>query len=290
MPTYNVTEIYNGRTWERDTNGISTTIIYAGDKANCEGFANAQTIGTTAAGLGKLSNVSVAQAEGAIYNVTLRYQNANGASGSSASSVTPPNYDYGVYSASMDGSMLSTPLEIHKDASGQFDYLCNWNHYLLGKAAKPAGGGTPTAPSTPAWWATLGANATTGEIGTIPDADQETYQWAESGSLPIEEGYVWFVVENPTMAGYQSYDRALFTQTESARFRNYRAATESIAQKLNHTGTPTYNNYASFFHDGYWKCDRATVTWTGDYWLATLTWTYSPDGWNSTLYTPVPAS
>lgn len=284
MPTYNVTEIYNGRTWERDTNGITTTIVYCGSKTDCQGYANSQTIGVTAVGLGKLASVAVAQAEGAIYHVTLKYQNANGSSATSGNTVTPPDYSYGTYSATMDGSMFSSPLETHRDVSGNYDYKCCWNNFLIVKY--PAG---TAKPSTPTWWSTLGANPSTGEIGTIPDAYQGTFFWQESGTLPQEDGYTFAVLQNPTMAGYQSYDRALFTQTESARFRNYLAACESIAKKLNHTGTPTYNNYGSYFQSGNWKCDRATVTWTGDYWLATLTWTYSPDGWNSTLYSPVPA-
>ena len=283
MPTYNVTEIYHGRTWERDTNGITTTIIYCGSKTDCQGFADSQTIGTTTVGIGRLAAVSVNQADGGIYHVTLKYLNANGTSSASGQSVISPDYTFGTYSATMDGTMLSTPLEIHKNAAGQYDYKCNWNQYLLGKAPKVPGS-TTTPPAVPSWWATLGANSTTGEIATIPSADQDTYMWQDSGSLPIEDGYEWFVVANPTMPGYQSYDRALFTQTESVRFRSYYLACQAVASKLNKVGTPNYNNYGTAFEAGKWKCDRATIQWTGEYWLATLTWTYSPDGWNSTLY------
>ena len=285
MPTYNVTEIYNGREWERDTNGITTTITYSGTKTDCEGWAGQQTIGATYSGLGRLDSVSVSQFGGAIYHVTAKYQNANGSSGGgTGQSVTSPDYSFGTYSAQMDGSMLSTPLEIHKNAAGQFDYKCNWNNYLLAKCPKPPAGQSPTVPTTPGWWNSLGANATTGVIDTIPSADQETFMMSESGTPPIEDNYVWVVLETPTMAGYQSYDRALFTQTESVRFRSYYLACQAIASKLNKIGTPNYNNYGSAFESGKWKCDRATIQWTGEYWLATLTWTYSPDGWNTTLY------
>lgn len=279
MASYNVTEIYNGRTWERDTNGINTSITYSGTKTDCEGWANSQTIGATYSGLGRLASVEVSQFAGSIYHVTAKYQNAGGTSGSSPASVTPPDYAFGAYSASMDGQMMSTPLEIHKNASGQYDYKWNWNNYLIGKKAVGA-----SDPAVPAWWSTLGANATTGELALIPSADQAVYQWIENGVVPQEEGYEWVVLKPPTMAGYQSYDRALFTQTESVRFRTYLAACEAVSAKLNKTGTPTYNNYGSYFQAGKWKCDRAQISWTGEYWLATLTWTYSPDGWNSTLY------
>jgi hypothetical protein len=224
---------------------------------------------------------TVSQLGGGIWQVQLKFQNANGTSGTS-SPVEAPDYTFGEYSATIDCSMMSTPLEIHKNAAGQFDYLCNWNQYLLGKSVKVSGG-TTNPPALPAWWATLGANASTGVISPMPDADQQTYQWADYGTLPQEDGYVWFVLKTPTMAGYQSYDRCLYTLTESARYRTYANAVAAIAGKANKTGTPT-NNPGSPFVNGNWKCDRAQVEWTGEFWRATLTWTYSPDGWNPTLY------
>lgn len=285
MPTYNVTEIYNGRTWERDTNGITTTVTYSGTKADCEGWANAQTIGVSYSGLGRLDSVQVSQFGGAIYHVTAKYLNANGSSGGGSSpSVTPPAVAFGEYSATMDGTMLSTPLEIHKNASGNYDYKWNWNNYLYAKCPKPPAGQSPTVPDTPDWWSTLGANASTGELATIPIEDQETFMWSESSVPPLEENYVWVTMKTPTMAGYQSYDRALFTQTESVRFRSYLLACQAVSSKLNKIGTPSYNNYGTYFQANHWKCDRAQIQWSGEYWIATLTWTYSPDGWNSTLY------
>lgn len=271
-------ELYSGREVERDVNGINTTVTYYGSKAECDAWAAAQVIGASYAGLGKLATVTVSQGGGSIYHVTARYQNANGTSGSSGSEVVAPDYSFGEFSASMDCQMLSTPLEIHKNASGQFDYKSCWNHFLLAKY--PVGG---TAPQTPDWWSTLGANASTGLISPIPVADQDVYQWSEGGTLPQETGYKWIVLENPVMAGIQSYDRALYTQTESARFRTRAEAVAAIASYANTVGTPI-NNPGSPFVDGRWKCDRAQVEWTGDYWRATLTWTYSEDGWNSTLY------
>ena len=269
---------YEGRTDERDVSGISTTIVYTGTRAECVSWESSHTIGTTYPGYGKLASFRYYQVGGTIYELEARFENANGDSGTSETQVTPPNYEFGEYSATMDGTMLSTPLEIHKNASNQFDYKCNWNQYLIGKY--PKGG---TAPAVPAWWSTLGADPSTGVIAPIPAADQQTYQWADYGTLPMEDGYDFIVLKTPTMAGYQSYDRALFTQTESARFRTYAEAVTAIARKLNKRGTPEYLPGDQFI-SGNWKCDRATVSWTGDYWLATLTWTYSPDGWNTTLY------
>ena len=117
MPTYNVTEIYNGRTTERDIDGITTTVTYSGTKADCEGYASTLAIGASYSGLGVLKSYTITQYGGAIYNIAVKYQNANGQSGTTP--VTPPDYAFGQKSGSLDGTMLSTPLEIHKNASGR---------------------------------------------------------------------------------------------------------------------------------------------------------------------------
>lgn len=276
-----VTALYNGRTRERNADGITTKQTYFGSYADCLTFGGNYTIGQTYPTLGVYRGYVVSQLGGSFWQVELTFQNANGSSGSPATSVTAPDYTFGVYSASLDCSMMSTPLEIHKNASGDYDYKCCWNQYLIGKYPKNG-----TVPQVPQWWDSLGADATTGVISPIPSADQQTYQWADYGTLPQEDGYEFIVLKTPTMAGYQSYDRALFTETESARFRSYALAVASVSNYANKVGTPI-NNPGSPFVAGRWKCDRATVSWTGEYWLATLTWTYSPDGWNTTLYQTV---
>ena len=278
-----LTVIYQGRTEERDTAGITTSITYSGTLSECTQFIQSNYVGRTYSGLGRLDSMVLSQQGGSIYNVTARYQNANGASGGGSGgedTVVPPDYSFGSYSATLDGSMLSTPLEQHPS------YRKNWNYYLLGRCKKPPETTPPTPPSppaTPAWWST--ATATT----VMSDSDQMKYKWVEHESeTPIEDDYVWVTLQNPQLAGFQSYDRALFTETESQRCQTYAEAVALVATRLNKIGTPTYTSGMSDFDDGKWKCDRATVQWTGDYWLATLTWTYSPDGWNQTLYQTLP--
>ena len=258
-------QVYNGKTTDYDVNGINTVITYTGTKAECETWAAGQTIGATYAGLGKLASVTVSQDSGAIYHVSAKYQNANGTSGTSGSEVEPPDYTYGEFSAQLDCTMLSTPLEQHPS------YRTEWNYYLCARDDAPAG---TTVPS----WA---HNVTT---PMIQGANADYYRWVSYASeLPQEDLHKWVIIQTPTMNGYQSYDRALYTQTESARFRTRELAVSAVSGYANKRGTPI-NNPGSPFVDGNWKCDRATVEWSGEFWRATLTWTYSPDGWNSTLY------
>lgn len=273
-----VTASYNGLTREKTVDGLTTRQTFTGSYSDCIVYAATYTIGQTYSALGVFRGSIVSQVGGAIWQVELTFMNANGHSGTAETAVTPPDYTYGVYSATIDCSMMSTPLEIHKNAAGQFDYKCCWNQYLIGKYPKNG-----TVPQVPQWWDSLGADPSTGVIAPIPQAAQQTYQWVDYGTLPIEDGYGFVVLKTPTMAGYQSYDRCLYTLTESARFRTFALATAAVSGKANKTGTPT-NNPGSPFVDGNWKCDRAQVEWTGEFWRATLTWTYSPDGWNPTLY------
>lgn len=267
-----LTEIYQGRVTERDNSGITTSVTYSGTHSDCQQFMQNNTIGATYAGLGRLVSISISQMGGAIYNVTAKYMNANGASGGGGTdpAVIQPDYSFGEYSATLDGSMLSTPLEQHPS------YRKNWNYYLIGRCHKA---NPPVPPSLPDWWSTATA------LTVMPTADQTTYKWVEHESeAPLEDAYVWVTLAVPQMAGFQNYDRALYTETEGVRCQSYAEAVSVVANKLNKRGTPEYTTGMSGFTSGYWKCDRATISWSGEYWLATLTWTYSPDGWNATLY------
>ena len=270
-----LTNLYNGTTTERDNNGITTTYTQFGTKSECETWAASQTIGSTYAGYGKLSNITIAQLGGDIYTVAAKYQNANGNSDTSGNTVTPPDYRFGYYSRSLDGTMLSAPIEQHPS------YLKNWNNYLIGRCPRPPSGTSPTLPSLPAWWSTAGATF------EIPASDVETYQWVQTESMPIENDYVWAVLKNPQKPGVSSYDKAAYTLTESSRFRNDAVASSAIANKLNKLFTNAQVGSTFATKSGVtnpWKCDRGTVSWTGEYWLATLTYTFSYDGWDANLY------
>ena len=260
-------QLHNGISYEKTTNGITKSISYVGTKADCDTWFAAHSVNESTSD-GKLVSVNIDQLAGGSYRLTAKYLNANGDSGT-LTPTTPPDYSYGTYSAQLNGSMLSTPLEQHPD------YLRNWNNFLIARYAVG-----DSVPSTPAWWSTADAD------DVIPSADQLTYRWSEDGNLPIEDGYNWVVLQNPQMPGIQSYDVAAYTQTESARFRSYALAAAAVAAKLN--TVLTHPTIEPGFSGGSWKCDGASVSWTGDYWLATLTYTYSKDGWNTTLYnTPV---
>jgi len=258
---------YKGKTKEKTANGINYTVLYTGTQAECEATQASMTINSTDATFGRLESATVSQDTGPIYILTLKYTTAG--YGGSGYDVTPPSTVVGAKSRTLDCTMISTPLEQHPS------YLLNWNHYL---AAKVAVGGTKPAPTDYAWWTTAGATF------TLTAAQAETYMILDSPSVPVEPntGYTWVVVENPTKPGVTSYDEVSYTMTILTRARNYEAAETSAAAKANRIYTNAM--VGSSFTGGSWKCDHAGVRWDGEYWIVTLTFSYSARGWDRTLY------
>ena len=260
---------YQGKTKEKTADGTIYAVTLFGTQAECEAALSSAVINSTNSSLGRLVSVGISPGEGDFWEVTYKYNSAGYASGSP---VTAPSTVVGEKSATMNCSMISTPLEQHSS------YLLCWNHWL---AARFKSG--QSTPVTPAWWATAGATY-------VPSAsDQQTYRVLNSaGELPTgidAEGYSWVIIENPTMPGVTSYDVACYTQTEKARYRNYADACAAIAARANKIFTSN-QIVDNGFTGGNWKCDGASIAWDGEYWIATLTYTFSANasGWNTTLY------
>lgn len=80
-----------------------------------------------------------------------------------------------------------------------------------------------------------------------------------------------------------SYDVATYQVTESAKFPSPARAGKMIAGRLNKISSP---DQTFGIAGGNWKCDSASVSWNGKYWIATLSYTKSGDdkGWDADLY------
>ena len=88
---------------------------------------------------------------------------------------------------------------------------------------------------------------------------------------------------NPLKPGVETYDVAVYSVTETAKFRSSNAAGKFVSGRLNSIGSPdTVFGIAK----GNWKCDDACVFYDGEAWFATLTWTLSgnENGWDKDLY------
>lgn len=260
--------LHQGFTQEKTANGIVTTITYYGTKNDMNSQFSSVGVPATSSEYGRLESISKNQIAADLWSLSYKYTTAGYTSGSATPS-TPPSTVVGVKSYSLDCAMISSPLEQHPN------YLKKWNYGLARKYAisdKPS-----TLPSTPQWYDSATATS------VIPIADQGDYQWFQSTSeLPLEIGYVWVELAQPTLAGFSSYDESGYTLTMLERQKTYAAAETVAKAKANKIFTNT--QVGSSFSGGNWKCDRATVAWDGEFWIVTLTFTYSARGWNTTLY------
>ena len=247
---------YQSRVKERNGDGRISTIVYQGTREEVLAIQAEHAIDELGDD-GRLKSNRVYQESPNIWACDMRYEaDANG------EFANAPDTAYGKKSATLKGAMLSMPLETHPD------YRTNWNYFL---AAAP---GTSAVPS---WWETA-------KDTTLSDADAQKYRWVKSASeCPLDKKGLWRTIKKPEMPGVDSYDVATYSITESARFGSARSAGAFVANQLNKVKAPSETFGIS---GGNWKCDDASVSWSGKYWLATLTWTRSGDngGWNKKLY------
>ena len=247
---------YQSRVRERTGDGTTVSLVYQGSHEEMHAMQAAHSINESSED-GRLKSIRIYQESPQIWNCELRYESdANG------DYMNAPDTSYGKKSAQLKGSMLSMPLETHAD------YHTNWNYYLAA---------APGVTAVPSWWAA--ATDT-----TVGDPDAQKYRWIKNPSeCPADKKGMWRTIKDPVMPGVDSYEVATYSITESARFRTAKAAGSMVAGSLNRIGAPAETFGIT---DGNWKCDDASVSWSGKYWLATLTWTRSGNarGWDSKLY------
>lgn len=244
------------RVAEKTSTGITTTIVWTGTKDDMVSKSYEQTVGSVT-GDGKLRSCRVYQESPLIWCCERKY--STDADGETKEG---PETTYGKKSAQLKGSMLSMQLECHKN------YLTCWNHYLM------AAPGTDTVP---AWWKTA-------TDAVLSNADSQKYAWVKTlGETPVDKNGRWHCLKDPLKPGTDSYDLAVYSVTETARFRSARAAGRMVANTLNKIDEP---NETFGIKGGNWKCDDASVFYDGEDWFATLTWTLSGNskGWDDELY------
>ncbi|MBO4631753.1 MAG: hypothetical protein J5858_07505 [Lentisphaeria bacterium] len=252
-----VTLKYQSRQIEKNDGGQSTVQAWTGTKEEIEALAEEIQPGSPAE-YGTLESVRIYQDGGNIWAVERRY-----AKDQDGDFVARPHQVYGRKSAQLRGSMLSLPLENHPN------YKTNWNYFLAA---------APDVTMSPAWWLTA-----TDPI--LSNEDAQKYKWIMSTSeTPVDgNGKQWNIMCKPTFPGVNSYDVAVYTVTETAKFKSAKAAGKMVAMCLNKIGFP---NETFGITGGDWKCDDATVSYNGSRWYATLTWTRSGDdkGWYKEIY------
>ena len=251
-----------GRETEITRGGRVTTLRYQGTRAEMEALASNGGVTSVGIVIGSGAIISpsrtarVNQVSPNIWECEIREE-----TGVDGNSSEPPDTGWGKKSCQLHGGMLSRPLEACSN------YQTRWNHYLFAKDGVTA---------IPEWYDTASGGATIADSGA-----KMNYAWGKSVS-DCPAGFT--SIADPTKPGEESFDTAVYTVTETARFRTAAAAGAMVAAKLNKIGTPTED--FGLTGGGDWKCDDAEVSWSGKYWLARLTWTRSGDdrGWDPDLY------
>ena len=236
---------------EHGEDGDLYILRYSGKQADIAEIVDTHYTGEVG-NFGKLKNIRMYQEEGPIWMCELRFESHPEIAGT-----TPPDTSYGVKSCRLTGGMMMNTLETHPE------YRACWNHYL-------AAAGTTAVPE---WWSTA-----TNTV--IPGSNHANYRWVRSeAELPNQT--VWRLLKQPTMPGVGGYNTSTYIVIETARFRTPSAAGRMVAGVLNKIGTPSQTFGIT---GGNWKCDGAEVSWRERFWFAKLSWTHSPQGWNTTLY------
>ena len=254
-PIFNIDDVtHRGFELEHDDDGKIYTFRFQGTRDEMRALVDAHTVNEVHTNYGTLKNIRLTQDVGPNWFAEFRFENLK-----ATSDTEPPDTSYGAKSCRLTGGMLSNPLNHHPD------YKMNWDHYLLAK---------PDTTTIPAWWSTDDNDA-------IPLADQDTYYWYNWKTPPADK-QGWKVLKKPTKPGVTSWDMATYQIVESARYKSASAAGSMVQNKLNKIDTPS-NVFG--ITGGTWKCERAEVSWSGKYWLATLVWVRSTDetGWDTDL-------
>jgi len=246
---------YQSRTEEETSDGLSIAITYQGTQEELRAWQKEHPIGSYDVDCGRLVRTRLHQGDGPIWLLDVDYRRSTGELAFQSGTKAPPT-DYGVKSCRLHGGMLACDLSVHPD------YRTHWNHYLIAVEGS----------SVPGWWSSATSAAS-------PD---RTYRWVQNLSeLPVgldSEGHAWKCLKDPTMLGVTTYEVGTYQIVEVARFSDEVSAGKMVANRLNKIAKPIT---VFGITGGEWKCDNAEISWSGKYWLATLTYTRSGNnaGW-----------
>ena len=248
---------FSSRQMEKNSGNTTTTIAWNGTRQEINGLFTSETVGSLGE-YGKLRSIRMFQESANVWCCEMQY------STDSYGNVPdePPFTAYGKKSATLKGSMLSLPLESHPK------YKTCWNYFLAA---------APDETSVPAWWTNATDTILSGD-------DSQKYAWVKSpGEVPSDSKGRWRIIKDPLKPGTDTFDIAVYSVTETAKYSSSSAAGKAVAKQLNKIGSPG-NSFG--ISGGNWKCDDASVFYDGQDWFSTCTWTLSGNskGWDKEIY------
>ena len=269
---------YMTNEYNRTENSSMYSETYTGLLDEINTFISTLQINGYTENKGYLTSIRKSQKGGVLWQAELEYTiEFDSDSGQSENSGS------GAQQSTLDGAMLSMPIEGHPS------YKTNWNYYLIGLGEN--------AKTVPTWWST----ATDTFIDPTTE-DFKKYRWVKSLSeIPTEKdaetNSYWQVVkqdgENPTVCkptkpGVETYDKAVYTITEISRYSSKSKAGWAVATALNTIMDKPKKGDFGIKNQGDWKVDSASIYHDGKKWCSKLVYTLSGDaaGWDSDIYDP----
>lgn len=261
-----ITVIHQSRVINKTDTGRSYRISYAGSETDIDNYIKTLKIGTYYSEFqGYLSNIQKSQLAANQWKLDLEYR-VDYPSGSKPEEEPEQEQEEPVWNQKKTATLSVRNLQLPLERLD--NYLTCWNHYLIGRNNSPL----------PSW------AETTNQI-LISANDSKNYKWVKSISeIPDPtETESWKVILKPKKGGVQYYDFAVFVVTQSARFKNADDAGRAVKRSIN-TITSPENDFG--LTGGNWKHDESSISWDGEYWLATNVYTLSGDikGWDRDIY------
>jgi hypothetical protein len=256
--------------------GVRTesSVTWQGTFEEITAFQSTLEIGSIDPDLGTLTNISLAQRDGCIWNLTLDYKEVFAVIDSGDKDKEPVEQE-------LSATVMSVPIEAHPN------YRTCWNHFLVASCNYEGDNYTNQLPS---WYYTARdpyLDPTT--------KDGQNYRWVKqlSEAPPATKYIQWGIVKSgntvcrPTKPGVTSYDKAYFVIKETG-FHSKKSHAGWATRDLINTvvDKPLLGDF-SLTRPGYnWKVDDIQVAFNGEEWVAVRTYTLSGDsnGWDPDLY------
>lgn len=253
---------------------------WVGTQAEVDQKINTLVFRENIANYGYLSSWDKRQRGGALYEVEIEWSLSYNPDGFMSDEEQLDQ----VEKSTLSTANISLPLQ------GARNYRTNWNYYLIA-----LGDSTGIIPS---WYYT--ATDTFLQPGS---ADFFKYRWVKQLSeVPTQQdkltGTYWQVVKSgtttckPRKLGVQSYDYSTYVITEIKQFSTQQDAGAAVSKYVNRiVDIPPNGDFGVTRTNCDWKIDDAQVSFNGDKWEVTTTYTMSGyGGWDKDLYTKITES
>lgn len=269
-----VTIQHGSRTRRFGNDASEASVVWQGTYEEIQAFKATKLIGEKDPDLGTLINIKLTQGTGCIWLLQLDYKEVG-------LSIEYGDKEKEPVEQQLSAKIISVPIEAHKN------YKVCWNHFLIAACYFE---GDNYTDKVPAWYTTK----TDPYLDPMTN-DGKNYKWVKNLSeAPPTTKYVqWGLVKSgnlvcrPTKPGVTSFDKALMVIREVGYHSKKSYAGWATRDMINTIVDKPLLGDFSITQTGYnWKIDDIEVTYTGEQWEASRTYTMSGDstGWDRDIY------